>query len=352
MNSSGGWRRCLVAGGAGFIGSNLCRDLLDHGAAVDCIDDLSTGRIESIEDLLARPGFRFVRGSVADADTVQHLNARHYRSVYHLACPTGVPNILPMGDRMLLASSVGTVNLIEVARRSRARFLFASTAEVYGDPHVSPQPETYTGNVDPVGARSAYEEGKRFGEAATRHFARQYGIDAYIVRIFNTYGPGMSPRDKREIPQMLLALMKGSPMRIYGDGSQTRTFLHIRDLLDAFRRILSFGTPGEVYNAGSTRQVTMRQLRELAMAATARYVPAEYVQHFIDDHRGRLPDISKLEALGWRQQVELEAGLRDSYEAFLRGRGGMGPARNGARPGAFSATSIVAPEIEQRQAGT
>lgn len=352
MKYSGDRSRCLVAGGAGFIGSNLCRDLLDRGSTVDCIDDLSTGRLQSIEDLSGMPGFRFIRASVAEAEIVTRLGDRRYGTVYHLACPTGVPNIGPMGDRMLLASSAGTINLLEIARRSRARFLFASTAEVYGNPEVSPQPESYTGNVDPVGPRSAYEEGKRFGEAATRHFSRQFGIDAFIVRIFNTYGPGMSPRDRRVIPQMLTALIQGSPMRIYGDGSQNRTFLHVRDLLDGLRRILAFGTPGEVYNAGSSRQVTVRQLRELAMAATERYVPVEYVRHFIEDHHGRLPDVSRLSALGWRQEVELESGLRDSYDAMLRDLAPSGHLRDGAGPRRAGAALATASDIELRQART
>lgn len=352
MKHSGERLRCLVAGGAGFIGNNLCRDLLARGVGVDCVDDLSTGRLESVEDLVGRPGFRFLRASVAEANIVTRLGDRRYGTVYHLACPTGVPNIGPLGDRMLLASSAGTINLLEIARRSRARFLFASTAEVYGDPEVSPQPESYTGNVDPVGPRSAYEEGKRFGEAATRHFSRQFGIDAFIVRIFNTYGPGMSPHDRRVIPQMLLALINGSPMRIYGDGSQNRTFLHIDDLLEGFRRILAFGTPGEVYNAGSSRQVTMRQLRELAMAATARYVPVEYLHHFIEDHHGRLPDVAKLSALGWRQEVELESGLRDSYDAFLRDLAPSGHLRQGEGPRCAGIAPTETPAVELRQART
>lgn len=318
MNSSPRQQRFLIAGGAGFIGSNLCRYFIDRGFAVDCVDDLSTGRMESVADLVGKPGFRFMRLDVADADACRILMERSYAEVYHLACPTGVPNIAVMGDRMLLASSAGTMNLLNVARQSEAKFLFASTAEAYGNPEVFPQSETYIGNVDPVGPRSAYEEGKRFGEAMTRHFGRQFGIDAFIVRIFNTYGPGMSPQDQRVIPQMLMSLIRGTPVRIYGDGSQTRTFLHVKDLIDGFRRVMASGWHGEVYNIGSSRQVTIRQLCHLAAKATGRHAPIEFVDHFIEDHRGRLPDTTKIQALGWRQRVSLEAGLSESYQIFLR----------------------------------
>ncbi len=310
-------KRCLVAGGAGFIGNNLCRYFINRGWQVDCIDNLSTGRLESISDLIGKPGFQFLKMDVADAKACRRLLRRQYAEVYHLACPTGVPNISRMGDVMLLASSLGTIHLLKIARRSKAKFLFASTAEIYGDPEIFPQTESYNGNVDPVGPRSAYEEGKRFGEAMTRHFGKQYGIDAFIVRIFNTYGPGMSPKDERVIPQMLRSLVEGRPVRIYGDGSQNRTFLHIEDLIEGFRRLMSAGTPGEVYNIGSRRQLTIRELYTMAVNATGRRQPAAFTEHFIEDHRGRLPDTSKLEALGWRQQISLEDGLRESFAKFV-----------------------------------
>lgn len=311
-------RRCLVAGGSGFIGSNLCRNLLDSGYIVDCIDNLSTGRMESVADLMERPNFHFFERDVADGGVSDEFGVHPYSEIYHLACPTGVPNISRLGNLMLLASSVGTMNLLEVAKNSGAKFLFASTAEIYGDPEVFPQPESYNGNVDPVGPRSAYEEAKRFGEAMTSYFGRRLGIEAFIVRIFNTYGPGMSPSDQRVIPQMLKCLIRNEPVPIYGEGSHNRTFLHVRDLLAGFRTVMAEGKAGEVYNIGSSRQMTIRQLYEVALQVTGRFAPALYSPPFIEDHHGRLPDTSKLQALGWRQEITLEDGLRESFQVFCR----------------------------------
>lgn len=317
MMSGRNRNRCLIAGGAGFVGANLSRYLLDHGAEVDCVDNLSTGRLANVADLRRRPGFNFIDLDVTDGDGCERLLRRRYTHVYHLACPTGVPNIALMGDQMLLASSIGTFNLLKIARRSGAKFLFTSTAEVYGDPQVFPQAETYPGNVDPVGPRSAYEEGKRFGEAMTRFLGRKYEIDAFVVRIFNTYGPGMSPSDQRVIPQMLSSMIEGKPVRIFGDGSQNRTFLHIEDLIGGLTAVMDRGEPGEVYNVGGSEQVTIRQLFQLVRSVTGLKATAKLTKHFIADHRGRCPDTSKVEALGWRQNVSLADGIRESYVRFL-----------------------------------
>ncbi|MCT7374058.1 NAD-dependent epimerase/dehydratase family protein [Chelativorans salis] len=308
--------RCLVAGGAGFIGSNLCRHLLKDGISVDVVDDLSTGRMENIAELRQNPSFRFIKGDVADENICQRLPHRRYSQVYHLACPTGVPNIELLGEKMLLASSAGTLNLLKVAQRSRAKFLFASTAEAYGDPQVFPQPETYAGNVDPIGPRSPYEEGKRFGEALTRYFGQKHGIDTYIVRIFNTYGPGMSPTDQRVIPQMLARLIQKKPVVIYGDGSQTRTFLYVDDLLAGFRLVIERGEPGAAYNIGGSDPVTIRDLLETVKKASGLTGRGVHKQHFIEDHRGRWPDTAKVRALGWRPKVSLEQGIRRIHQDF------------------------------------
>lgn len=281
------------------------------------VDDLSTGRIENLRELLRSPYFRFIKADVANGEVCRRLLRRHYSEVYHLACPTGVPNIDLLGENMLLASSAGTLNLLKVAERWGAKFLFASTAEAYGDPEVFPQPETYVGNVDPVGPRSPYEEGKRYGEALTRYYGHKHGIETRIVRIFNTYGPRMSPRDQRVIPQMLARLIRGEPVAIYGDGSQTRTFLHVDDLIRGFRLVMDLGTSGEVYNIGGSSQITMRGLFRTIKVATGLCGSARYRRHFIADHRGRWPDTSKVQALGWRQEVPLEEGIRRIYHDFL-----------------------------------
>lgn len=316
-----GAERCLVAGGAGFIGSNLVRVLLDRGMQVDCVDDLSTGRLGNITDLKSNPNFRFLKFDVSDAAKCARQLRRKYSEIYHLACPTGVPNIEILGEEMLLASSAGTYNLLNVAKRTGARFLFTSTAEAYGDPEVFPQVETYTGNVDPVGPRSAYEEAKRFGEAMTCYYGRKHGIDVRVIRIFNTYGPRMSPDDQRVIPQMIGSLINGEPVAIYGDGSQTRTFAHVNDLVAGLLLVMDRGVTGEVYNIGGSKQVTIKALFEAVKKATGLRGTAVYQKHFISDHRGRWPDTSKVEALGWRQQISLHDGLCEMYAEFLAALG-------------------------------
>jgi nucleoside-diphosphate-sugar epimerase len=309
--------RCLVAGGAGFIGSNLARALLARGMEVDCVDDLSTGRQNNISDLKRDPSFRFIRLDVSNAKGCARLLRRHYSEIYHLACPTGVPNIEILGEEMLLSSSAGTYNLLRIARRTGARFLFTSTAEAYGDPQVFPQPESYAGNVDPVGPRSAYEEAKRFGEALTCYYGRKHAIDVRIIRIFNTYGPRMSPDDQRVIPQMIGSLIHGEPVSIYGDGSQTRTFMHVNDLVAGLLTVMGRGRNGEVYNIGGSQQLTIKALFDAVKKATGLRGRAIFEKHFISDHRGRWPDTSKVEALGWKQKVSLEEGLREIYAEFL-----------------------------------
>lgn len=318
MNTSSDQKlRCLIAGGAGFVGTNLARRLLEMGAIVDCADNLSTGRKANVDGLSRHPDFRFLKLDVSDAMACGRLLRRHYTHVYNLACPTGVPNIALLGEEMLMASSQGTLNLLKVARRSKAHYLFASTAEAYGDPEVFPQPESYAGNVDPVGPRSPYEEGKRFGEALTRFWGKKHKVDVRIVRIFNTYGPAMSPDDQRVIPQMLSRLIGGQPVQIFGSGRQTRTFLHVDDLIDGFLIAMEKGGNGEVYNIGGADQVTIRELFELVRSSTGLKGTAVFKKHFIDDHRGRCPDTAKIAALGWRQKVSLVEGIRQCHGDLL-----------------------------------
>jgi nucleoside-diphosphate-sugar epimerase len=309
--------RSLVAGGAGCLGTNLTLRLLDQGAFVDVVDNLSTGRKANVDELSRHPNFRFIKMDITDAALCTRLQRRRYSHVYNLACPTGVPNIALLGEEMLMASSVGALNLLKVARRSKAKYLFASTAEAYGDPEVFPQPETYVGRVDPVGPRSPYEEGKRFGEALTRFWGRKHKVDVRIVRIFNTYGPGMSPADQRVIPQMLSHLIAGQPVPLFGDGSQTRTFLHVDDLVDGLLTVMEKGECAEVYNIGGGTQLSIRELFDLIKDATGLSGSAVFKKHFIADHRGRWPDTGKIEALGWRQKVSLTKGIRQSYQDLL-----------------------------------
>lgn len=322
--------RCLIAGGAGFVGTNLARSLLENGATVDCVDNFSTGRKANVTDLARYPNFNFIKLDVTDTASCDRLLRRRYSHVYNLACPTGVPNIALLGEEMLMTSSIGALNLLKVARRSKASYLFASTAEVYGDPEIFPQPESYVGKVDPVGPRSPYEEGKRFGEALAHFWAQKYDVDVRIVRIFNTYGAAMSPDDQRVIPQMLSRLIAGKPVPIYGDGAQTRTFFHVDDLVDGLVTVMEKGKKGEVYNIGGDTQITICDLFELVKTATGLAGKAQFKKHFIADHRGRCPDTAKVRALGWRPQVSLADGIRQSHRDLLASINAHPPCSNGA----------------------
>ena len=308
--------RYLIAGGAGFIGGNLIHCLLNDDHEIDCIDNLITGRFENIKTFQSRQKFRFINADIANKSAYAAKVRRRYDFIVNLACPTGVPNIKELGEQMLLASSAGVYNLLKIAARDGARYLFASTAEVYGDPQVFPQSEAYAGNVDPVGPRSAYEEAKRFAEALTVFYGRNRGVDVRIVRIFYTYGEGMSPDDQRIIPQMLTRMIRGEPVIIFGDGMQTRTFLHVDDLVAGIRHVLSQGLPNEIYNIGAREQIAIRALVEIAETVTGFRANTRYCAHFINDHRGRCPDTSKLEALGWTPSVSLEEGLMRSFRSL------------------------------------
>jgi len=322
----------LVAGGAGFVGSNLVAYLLKQGAHVDVVDDISTGRYENIQKFERHKSFRFFLRDISDADLGQQLTAP-YDAVFHLACPTGVPNIAIMGEQMLRSCSQGTFNLLSIATRCNAKFLYASSAEAYGDPEVFPQIETYVGNVDPIGPRSPYEEGKRFGEALTRYWGHKYGVKTNIVRIFNCYGQNMSISDQRVIPQMIGSMMAQRPVVIFGDGEQTRTFIHVDDLIQALLRVVDKGGAGEVYNIGGTKELTVNELLEAICQATGMTARPQYKRHFIADHRGRRPDTSKIEALGWRASVSMAQGLRSYFETLRDHQRSPRAEARRARPG-------------------
>jgi nucleoside-diphosphate-sugar epimerase len=303
-------RRVMITGGAGFVGSNLAAALLRAGAAVDCVDNLVTGRLDAIQELRAHPRFRFLKQDVSQLEFLSMGLATRYDEIYHLACPTGVPNIRTLGEEMVQACSRGTEHVLKIACAHAARLVYTSSAEVYGDPSEFPQREGYCGNVDPVGPRSAYEEGKRFGETLVRLYADKYQVDGKIVRIFNTYGVGMSPDDTRVIPRFLRHLREGKRFVVYGDGTQTRTHLYIDDLIEALVRVAHHGARGEVYNVGGERQLTILELIEVLRAQTPLRIEVEHAPHFIEDHRGRLPVTTKVRELGWQPRVELPDGLR------------------------------------------
>lgn len=309
-------KRVLVTGGAGFIGSNLSKALLTEGACVDCVDNLVTGRIESIQPLRSLDRFRFFRLDVTDPSFFNAALTTRYDEIYHLACPTGVPNIKTLGEEMIRACSIGTEQVLQVASAHNAKVLFASSAEVYGDPVEFPQTEAYFGNVNPVGPRSAYEEGKRFGESLMRLYAEKYDVDAKIVRIFNTFGVGMRPDDTRLIPSFMRRVREHKSLIVYGDGAQTRTHLYVADLISALRLVIRKGEKGEAYNIGGEQQLSVLDLVEILKNLVAVRIEVEHLPHFIEDHGGRLPKTAKVKALSWRPRVDIEEGLRRMLVSF------------------------------------
>lgn len=309
----------LVAGGAGFLGSNFVRYFLTLGDTVVVVDNMITGEERNIADLVDHPQFTFVRADIADPIAMASLaRAYSFDRVYNFACPTGVPNIAPdkLAEDMLDACTTGVKNLLVLARDHSASFFHASSAEVYGEPLVSPQVETYTGNVDPVGFRAPYEEGKRVSETLVRLFAQKYDLDAKIVRFFNAYGPRYGMYDTRVISTFIRQALRGEPITLQGTGEQNRTFCYVSDIIEGVELIMKRGVPGEVYNLGGVDQVTIREFAERVIAFTSSKSEVVCLPRPAHDHSGRLPDTAKVRALGWEPRVSLDDGLRQTVQDF------------------------------------
>jgi dTDP-glucose 4,6-dehydratase len=317
--------RALVTGGAGFLGSHLCERLLSDGWEVVAVDDLSTGRERNLVPLQGNPAFSFHRLDVA----VDPLPGEGVDVAFHLASPASPVQYRRLPLETLDVNAAGTKNALGAARRSGARFLLTSTSEVYGDPLVHPQPETYWGNVDPVGPRSMYDEGKRYAEALTTWYARVYGIDARIVRIFNTYGPRMDLADGRVVCTFIRQALTGEPLTVHGDGAQTRSFCYVSDLVDGLVRIAT-APPGEVSerptNLGNPTERTVLEMARTIISLTGSASPIEMVHRAPGDPERRCPDVSRARTvLGWEPRVGLEEGLSATIawaRGELAGRGG------------------------------
>jgi len=304
--------RILVTGGAGFIGSHLCESLLLDGYQVIAVDSLLTGRLDNIRHLLTHPFFRFIEQDVTQGIDIEA------DAIFHLASPASPVGYRQYPIETLLVNSVGTYHLLELARRVRARFVFASTSEVYGDPLIHPQREDYFGNVNPIGPRSCYDEGKRFGEALTMEFVRSFGVDARIARIFNTYGPRMDPADGRVVPNFIVHALTGEPIEIFGDGIQTRSLCYISDMVRGLRLLMERdGLAGTVINLGNPDERTILELAYLVRELTGNPVPIVFRPARPDDPGRRCPDISRARAvLGWEPRVPVEEGLRMTIDYF------------------------------------
>jgi len=304
--------RILVTGGAGFIGSNLCERLLDDGQEVVCLDNLFTGRRENIEEFLDSPHFEFIRHDVQEPIGLE------VDQIYHLACPASPPAYQKNPIYTMKTSFLGTLNMLGLAKRLGIPMLLASTSEVYGDPLVHPQLEDYWGNVNPVGIRSCYDEGKRAAETLAADYRRYHSVDSRIVRIFNTYGPKMDPGDGRVISNFIMQALRGEPLTIYGDGTQTRSFCYVRDLVDGFLRVMSAtDCPGPL-NLGNPEEFSVLELAqrvlELTSSAGVKHDPLPS-----DDPKRRRPDIGRAKTLlGWAPTTNLTEGLAQTVEHFQR----------------------------------
>jgi len=310
----------VVAGGAGFIGSHLCDRLLQDGYRVIAIDDLSTGNSSNISHLAAEDGFTFVEGDIVSDGTSALLDRAVDRedvsAVMNFASPASPPAYLERPLETLAVGSTGTWNLINYALTVGARFFMASTSEVYGDPLEHPQVETYWGNVNPIGERSVYDEAKRFSEALVSSHQRSAGLDARIVRIFNTYGPRMQPDDGRVVTNMVHQSLAGKPLTIYGDGSQTRSFCYVSDEVDGIVRLLQSDVTSPV-NIGNPNEFTIRELATVIAEVLEVELSVEYLPLPSDDPKVRQPDISRAkELLGWEPQVQLADGIRRMVESL------------------------------------
>jgi dTDP-glucose 4,6-dehydratase len=307
----------VVTGGAGFLGSHLCDALLARGERVVAVDDLSTGVTDNVAALEADPAFELV---VADVSAGLPVDGA-VDAVMHFASPASPPDYLGRPRETLAVGSEGTRHALELAARHGARFLLASTSEVYGDPTVHPQPETYWGNVNPVGPRSVYDEAKRFAEALTMAWHRSAGIDVGIVRIFNTYGPRLRPGDGRVVSNFLVQAIEGRPLTVYGDGTQTRSLCYVDDEVAGILALFDSGLTGPV-NIGNPDELTVLDLAHAVLALTGSSSSITFEPLPVDDPTRRRPDISLARgALGWEPTVSLDEGLRRTADYFMADAG-------------------------------
>jgi dTDP-glucose 4,6-dehydratase len=300
---------CLVTGGAGFLGSHLCDYLLDRGRRVICVDNVETGNLNNIAHI-RNEDFRYL-----NLDITRHFQVEEpVDFVYHMASPASPIDYARLPLHTLKVGAYGTHNSLGLAKFKRARFLIASTSEVYGDPLVHPQPETYWGNVNPIGPRGVYDEAKRYAEALTMAYLRQQGVDTCIARIFNTFGPRMRPNDGRAIPTFLRQALTDKPLTVFGDGSQTRSFCYVDDLIRGLVLLAESGVH-EPVNLGNPEEMTLLEMAKIVIELTESHSEIVYEALPIDDPKVRQPDISRArDLLGWEPEVDIREGLRRTID--------------------------------------
>src|SRR5438094_940999 len=304
--------RAVITGGAGFLGSHLCQRLIGLEHEVTCIDNLITGSMDNVAHLMGHERFTFVKYNVCD---YLHV-AGPLDAVMHFASPASPQDYLEFPIATLKVGALGTHKALGLAKAKNARFLLASTSEVYGDPLVSPQAEDYWGNVHPISPRGVYDEAKRFAEAMTMAYHRYHGVDTRIVRIFNTYGPRMRLRDGRVVPAFIGQALSGQPLSVFGDGSQTRSFCYVSDLIDGIFR-LAMSNFHEPVNLGNPREMTIKQFADEIIRITGTKSTIEYRPLPVDDPKVRQPDITRAkDVLGWEPRVGFEEGIKKTIEYF------------------------------------
>jgi UDP-glucuronate decarboxylase len=317
-----GRKQVLVAGGAGFLGSHLCERLIDEGCEVTALDNLQTGKRENLRRLQRSEAFQFVEADIVDALPLR-VGKRRFDRIYNLACAASPPLYQADPEHTLLTSVVGTQHLLRLAEQTGARFLISSTSEVYGDPAMHPQAESYWGNVNCTGPRACYDEGKRAAEALTFDYDRLRRAEVRVARIFNTYGPRLAADDGRVVSNVVHQALTGEDITIFGDGSQTRSFCYVDDQVDGLIRLMEYegAQPGPV-NIGNPNERTIRELVDLVLTLTGSSSEVVFCPLPVDDPKRRRPDISRAESLlGWRPATSLEQGLRSTiawFEASLR----------------------------------
>ena len=305
--------RILITGGAGFLGSHLCDRLIAQGHDVLCPDNFFTGRKKNIEHLLGHPRFELIRHDVIDPFKFE------VDRIYNLACPASPPHYQYNPIKTTKTSVMGAINCLGLAKRVKARVFQASTSEVYGDPTVHPQPESYWGNVNPIGRRSCYDEGKRCAETLFFDYHRENGVDIRVVRIFNTYGPRMNPDDGRVVSNFIVQSLRGEDITVYGDGSQTRSFCYVDDLIEGFLRLMEQEKTVGPVNIGNPGEFTMLELAELVLKKVGGKSKIVHQDLPADDPRQRQPDISLAKKyLEWQPAVPLEQGIEKTIDYFRK----------------------------------
>jgi len=308
-----GHKRVLVTGGAGFLGSHLCERLVADGAEVVCLDNFFTGRRENVDSLLDNHAFELVRHDVTEPMTME------VDEIYHLACPASPVHYQRNPVKTIRTGVLGTLNMLDVARDAGAKILIASTSEVYGDPEVHPQHEGYWGNVNPIGARACYDESKRCAEALAVSYARQYSVEVRIARIFNVYGPRLAMDDGRVVSNFIVQALRAEPLTLYGDGSQTRAFCYVSDMVDGLVRLMNSQLSSQPINLGNPNEFTMRELADIVRRLCGNRSRVVHRALPEDDPRQRRPDIQRArEVLGWEPKVGLEQGLAETIEYFRK----------------------------------